>query len=143
LTHQLSHETKKPDGWKNFGTYCQFISEELGRFAQRLKETPEPAGAGNMLDHTVLFFGSASSSFHLSRNYPLLLIGGKKLGFKHGQFLRYGEESPDKLPQDDRAYRSEMNYEEEDLSKLYVTILQKLGVETDTFGGSTGTLAEV
>jgi hypothetical protein len=36
-----------------------------------------------------------------------------------------------------------MNYQEMELSKLYVTMLQKLGVETDTFGGSTGTLAEV
>ena len=24
LAHQLSHETKNPDGWKNFGTYCPF-----------------------------------------------------------------------------------------------------------------------
>ncbi len=24
LTHQLSHETKEPGGWKNFGLYCQF-----------------------------------------------------------------------------------------------------------------------
>ena len=44
-----------------------------------------------MLDHTALFFGSASSAFHLSRNYPLLLIGGRKLGFKHGQYLKYGQ----------------------------------------------------
>ena len=27
LTHQLTHETKGPDGWKNFGTYCRFLSE--------------------------------------------------------------------------------------------------------------------
>ncbi|MBD3676196.1 MAG: DUF1552 domain-containing protein [Planctomycetaceae bacterium] len=143
LTHQLSHQTKEPDGWKNFGTYLNFITDELGRFAQRLQATPEVGGQGNMLDNTVLFFGSASSSFHLSRNYPLLLIGGGNLGFKHGQFLRYGEKPSHKLPQDDRAFRSEMDYEEVELSKLYVTMLQKLGVETDTFGGSTGTLAEV
>ena len=42
LTHRLSHETKKPGGWKNFGTFCRFISEEFGRFAGRLKSTPEP-----------------------------------------------------------------------------------------------------
>ena len=33
LTHRLSHETKRPGGWKNFGTFCRFISEEFGRFA--------------------------------------------------------------------------------------------------------------
>ena len=95
LTHQLSHETKKPGGWKNFGTYCRFLSEEYGRFASRLKATPEPGGGdGNMLDNTLLLFGSASSAFHLSRNYPLILMGGKKMGFKHGQYLNFAGESP-------------------------------------------------
>ena len=36
LTHQLSHNTKDPDGWKNFGIYCRFLSEELGRFVSQL-----------------------------------------------------------------------------------------------------------
>jgi hypothetical protein len=36
-----------------------------------------------------------------------------------------------------------MNYEELPLSNLYVTMLQKLGVETETFADSTGTLADV
>ena len=76
LTHQLSHETKKPEGYKNFGTYCRFINDELGRFVSKLKATPEPGGDGNMLDNTAVLFGSASSAFHLSRNYPLMLFGG-------------------------------------------------------------------
>ena len=76
LAHQLSHETKNPDGWKNFGIYCQFLNEEFGRFLSRLRETPEPAGTGTMLDNTILLFGSASSAFHLSRNCPLILAGG-------------------------------------------------------------------
>ena len=42
-----------------------------------------------MLDNTLLLFGSASSAFHLSRNYPLILAGGKSMGFKHGQYLDY------------------------------------------------------
>ena len=67
LTHQLTHQTKQPDGWKNFGTYCRFLSAEYGRFAGRLKSTPEPGGDGNMLDNTLLLFGSASSAFHTSR----------------------------------------------------------------------------
>ena len=39
LTHQLSHQTKEPGGWKNFGTYCNFLSEEYGRFLNKLKAT--------------------------------------------------------------------------------------------------------
>ena len=46
LTHQLSHGTKEPDGFKNFGIYCRFINDELGRFAARLKATPEPRRGG-------------------------------------------------------------------------------------------------
>ena len=44
LTHQLSHKTKEPEGWKNFGTYCRFISEEIGNLALRLQQTAEPSG---------------------------------------------------------------------------------------------------
>lgn len=143
LTHQLTHNTKQPGGWENFGTYIRFLNEEFGRFANKLKATPEPGGDGNMLDNTLLFFGSASSSFHLSRNYPLLLTGGKNMGFKHGQYLQYGEAPDKRLPDNDKAFRSEMDYQELPLANLYVTMLQKLGVETDTFADSTGTVAEV
>ena len=147
LTHQLSHETRNPDGYKNFGKYCRFINEELGRFAARLKATLEPGGEGNMLDHTALLFGSASSAFHLSRNYPLLLIGGGKLGFKHGQFLKYGDGNDKNQStsgiSSDSGWQGAMNYTELPLSNLYLTMLHKLGVETKSFGGSSETLSEV
>tara|TARA_B100001123_G_scaffold58223_2_gene62621 strand:- start:87 stop:1493 length:1407 start_codon:yes stop_codon:yes gene_type:complete len=146
-THYLSHETKKPDGYKNFGIYCRFINEELGRFASRLKSTPEPGGDGNMLDNTALLFGSASSAFHLSRNYPLLLMGGRNMGFKHGQYLKYGQGNDKHQAtagiSTDAGWRGEMNYTELPLSNLYLTMLHKLGVEAKTFGGSTETFSEV
>ena len=146
LTHKLSHETKLPDGWKNFGTYCRFQSEEFGRFAARLRATPEPAGDGTMLDHTLLLYGSASSAFHLSRNYPLLLVGGKRMGFKHGQYLNFAGSGAYRggwAPGDTEPWRMKANHEDLPLSNLYVTMLQKLGVETESFGGNTGTVSEV
>ena len=146
LTHRLSHETKQPDGWKNFGTYCRFISEEFGRFAGRLKATPEPAGEGSMLDNTLLLFGSASSAFHLSRNYPLILAGGNSMGFQHGQYLNYAGGDAYRggwAPGDTEPWRMESSVEDLPLSNLYVTMLQRLGVETDTFADNTGTVSEV
>ena len=147
LTHQLSHGTKEPDGFKNFGIYCRFINDELGRFAARLKATPEPGGVGDMLDNTVLLFGSASSAFHLSRNYPLILIGGRKMGFKHGQHLQYGQGNEKNQATSgistDAGWRADMGYTELPLSNLYLTMLHKLGVEAESFGGSTETLKEV
>ena len=145
--HSLSHDTKNPDGYKNFGTYCRFINEELGRFASRLKATPEPGGEGNMLDNTAILFGSASSAFHLSRNYPMMLMGGKNMGFKHGQHLKYGQGNDTHQAtsgiSSDAGWLGEMDYTELPLSNLYLTMLNKLGVETESFGGSTETLSEV
>ena len=147
LTHQLSHATREPDGFKNFGTYCRFINDELGRLASRLKATPEPGGEGSMLDNTVLFFGSASSAFHLSRNYPLLLFGGRNMGFKHGQYLKYGEGNEKHQATSgistDSGWQAEMRYTELPLSNLYLTMLHKLGVKAKGFGGSTETMSEV
>lgn len=149
LTHQLSHATKEPGGWKNFGTYCRFLSEEYCRFAGKLKSTPETNGEGNMLDNTLLFFGSASSAFHLSRNYPLILAGGRNLGFKHGQYLNYGKYVDGANPAGGpwrggrEPWQKEMNHEELPLAKLYITMLQRLGVETESFANTTGTLSGV
>ncbi|MDA1049033.1 MAG: DUF1552 domain-containing protein [Planctomycetota bacterium] len=145
LTHQLSHETKEPGGWKNFGTYCRFLSEEYGRFAGKLKATAEAGGNGNMLDNTLLLFGSASSAFHLSRNYPLILTGGRNMGFKHGQYLNYaGDNQAGGAWNGGREpWQQEAAHEDIRLSNLFVTMLQRLGVETDNFADSTGTLADV
>lgn len=145
LTHQLSHATKEPGGWENFGKYCSFLSEEYGRFANKLKSTPEAGGNGNMLDNTLLLFGSASSAFHLSRNYPLILIGGKNMGFKHAQFLNYGTDNPAGGPWlgGTEPWQKEVTHEEVPLSNLYLTMLQRLGVESERFADSTGTLDEV
>jgi hypothetical protein len=145
LAHQLSHETKHPDGWKKFGIYCQFLNEEFGRFIGKLRETPEPAGTGTLLDNTLLLFGSASSAFHLSRNYPLILAGGKNMGLRHGQYINHagmnfqgGAWLGDREPWQDKP-----NGEDQPLSNLFATMLQRLGVDTDHFADSTGLIENI
>lgn len=145
LAHQLSHETKNPDGWKNFGIYCRFLNEEFGRFVEKLKATPEPAGSGAMLDNTLILYGSASSAFHLSRNYPIILAGGKNMGLKHGKYINHagnrfqgGPWLGDREPWQDKA-----TVEDVPLSNLFVTMLQKLGMPTERFADSTGMDASI
>jgi hypothetical protein len=142
--HHLTHEVKKPDGWKNLGTYNRYQAEEFGRFVQKLKDTPEPNGKGNMLDNTFAMHGSASSSFHLSRNYPIISAGGKNLGFNNGRYLKFGKGNEDNQAgagiDTDAGWQGKVEVEELPLTKLFVTILQRLGVETDSFGGLTGSL---
>jgi hypothetical protein len=145
LAHSLSHETKNPGGWEKFGLYCRFMNEEFGRFATKLKQTPEPAGKGTMLDNTLLLFGSASSAFHLSRNYPLILAGGKNMGFQHGQYINYAGDNPAGGPWNGgrEPWQKEAAHDDIPLSNLFVTMLQRLGVKTKKFADSTGMLADV
>lgn len=145
--HGLTHAVKQPNGWKNLGTYNRYQAEEFGRFAQRLKETPEPTGNGNMLDNTFAMHGSASSSFHLSRNYPIISAGGKNLGFTNGRYLKFGKGNEDNQAgagiDTDAGWQAEVQVTEEPLALLFVTLLQRFGVETDSFAGTTGTLSRV
>ena len=53
---------------------------------------------------------------------PVVLAGG---GFRHGQHL---------------AFDTDNNYP---LANLYVTMLQQLGLEVDTFASSTGTMSGI
>jgi hypothetical protein len=145
--HGLTHAVKKPGGWENLGTYNRYQAEEFGRFVQRLRHTQEPAGQGNMLDNTFAMHGSASSSFHLSRNYPIISAGGKNLGFKNGRYLKFGKGNEDNQVgagiDTDAGWTGKIQAEELPLSNLFVTVLQRLGVETDMFGGCKGTLERV
>jgi hypothetical protein len=146
LTHKLSHQTKYPDGWQNFGIYNRFQAEEFSRFVAKLKATPEATGNGNMLDNTVLLFGSASSAFHLSQNYPLILAGGKSMGFKHGQYYNHAGANAYRgawAPGDPEPYKMDSIKGDRPLSNLYLTMLQKLGVDTRNFADSTGTVRGV
>jgi hypothetical protein len=79
---------------------------------------------GTLLDHTVLLFGGAQISSHSGKSFPTILAGGHKLGFKHGQHVKFEQ---DKKP----------------MSNLYLTILQQLGCPVTAFKESTGTLSEV
>ena len=145
--HALTHDVKNKDGWKNLGIYNRFQAEEFGRFVKKLKDTPESNGQGCMLDNTIALHGSASSSFHLSRNYPIISAGGKNLGFNNGRYLKFGKGNEDNQAgagiDTDEAYQSKMEVEEVPLAHLFVTILNRLGVESDEFAGCKGGLAGV
>lgn len=145
LAHKLTHDTKNPGGWKNLGKYCRFLNEEFARFTTRLKETPEPAGKGSMLDNSLVLFGSASSAFHLSRNYPLVLAGGRNMGFKHGRYLNYAGANSigGAWTGGPEPYTKEIKQEDQPLTRVFVTMLQQLGMKTDSFAGATGNFPEL
>ncbi|MCI0681072.1 MAG: DUF1552 domain-containing protein [Gemmataceae bacterium] len=117
--HDLSHHGQDPS------KIAQLRNVELEKmrtfqaFLTKLKETREQDS--NLLDRTMVFFSSnlGNASSHSARNLPVILAGG---GFRHGEHLAFDPVNPPPL------------------SNLYVTMLQRLGINADRFGSSTGTL---
>ncbi len=68
------------------------------------------------------------------------------MGFKHGQYLDYagtGAYRGGWAPGDKEPWTLDATKEDLPLSNLYLTMLQKLGVESNHFADSTNTLSEV
>lgn len=123
--HELSHHGGDPDVLRKLGVIDRFHLGRLSRFMQFLKATSD--GSGNMLDHTLILYGSGMNSGlggeHSPKNLPTLIAGGQAYGIKHGQHLAF---DPDQHPP---------------LSNLLLSLIQKTGLEVDRFRDSTGTLS--
>lgn len=121
--HELSHHGGDAGMMNQLAGVDRFYIARLGRFLGLLKSTRE--ADGNMLDRTMTLFGSGMNNgrtgTHSPKNLPTLLAGGAKLGLKHGQHIA--------VPGDDPP-----------LCNLLLTMLQKMGIEADSFSNSTGTL---
>lgn len=120
--HDLSHHGQ--DDMK-IEQLAAIETAELAEFAlllEKLKSTPD--FAGRLLDHTMVFYSSnlSNANSHSPENLPILFAGG---GFKHGQHLAYDRKN------------------NRPLSDLYLTMLQRFGVETDSFAGSKSTISEL
>jgi hypothetical protein len=117
--HDLSHHGQDPGKIAQLRTVELELMKQVGQFLTSLRAAEE--GGQSLLDRTMVFLGSnlGNASSHSTRNLPVLVAGG---GFKHGRHLAF---DPKDAPP---------------LCNLFVTLLQRLEVETDRFGSSTGTL---
>lgn len=114
--HNLSHHGKDPEKLAQLRIIELEQMKLLGGFLAKLKTSQE--SGSDLLANTMVLYGSnlGNASSHDTRNMPMLLAGG---GFKHGQHL---------------AFDAQKNMP---LCNLYVSMLQRLGVETERFGSST------
>ncbi len=122
--HELSHHGGDAGMLQKLGVIDRFHLSRLARFVDFLKKTSD--GDSNMLDHTMIMYGSGMNSGeggeHSPKNLPLLVAGGKRYGWQHGQHQAF---DVDKHPP---------------LSNLLVSIAQKMGCEVDRFSDSNGTV---
>jgi hypothetical protein len=117
--HNLSHHGKSDAKLAQLKAIDRWHMKLLGELFTHLKGVREDGE--QLLNRTMILYGSnlGNANTHVTTNLPTLLAGG---GFKHGSHL---------------GFDTERNYP---LPNLFVTMLQRLGLETDKFASSTGTM---
>ena len=120
--HGLSHHGNDPEAIASLITLEKYQIEHFGKFVTRLSKMND--GDRTLLDSTTVLFGSGmgDGNSHKNSDLPIILAGG---GYKHGEFREVPREGINKVP----------------LCNLFVDIAQKMGVETESFGNSTGRFA--
>lgn len=117
--HNLSHHGKSPAKLAQLEAIDRQHMKLLGGLFAELRDLREEGDT--LLDRTMILYGSnlGNANTHVTTNLPVLFAGG---GFKHGQHLLFDRERNYPLP------------------NLFVSMLQRLGLETDRFATSTGTM---
>jgi len=117
--HPLSHHGQDP---ARIAQLKIIESGILSTFSEFLTQLGQRSTQGTrLLDHTAVLFGSnlGNANAHDPTNLPILLAGG---GYEHGRYLAFDQDRNTPL------------------CNLFVTLLQRMGVETDRFASSQGAL---
>lgn len=118
-THPLTHHGNQPEKLDQLKRIEEAQFKELASLLAGLADSD--AGAGSLLDQTSVIYGTSlgNGNSHANNNLPVLIAGG---GFRHAQHLSLGGIHDYPLP------------------NLFVSVLQRLGIETDQFATATGTM---
>ncbi len=118
--HDLSHHGKDPGKLAQLQLIEIECMKVLHELVAKLNQSQE--GSETLLDRTIVYLGSnlGDASSHSNKNLPLFVAGG---GFRHGQHLAFD-------PQDAPP-----------LCNLYVSMLQRLGIEVGKFNTGNGSLS--
>jgi Protein of unknown function (DUF1552) len=121
--HPLSHHQNDAGKLEKLTRIQNFHTKAFGRFVKRLAETPD--GNGNLLDHSIILYGSNMSNSDMHNNDPLpnVVMGHGYGKIKGGQHLHYPQDTPH--------------------ANLLLTLLNRGGIPVTAHGISTGTLAEI
>lgn len=122
VIHNITHHGNRPEVLAELRGHEERQFDALNGFLTSLSETPE-AGS-SLLERTMVLYGTCmgSANSHSNVNLPVLLAGG---GFRHGQHL---------------AFDKQNNYP---MSNLFVSMLQRLGLEVDEFSTGKGTMRDL
>jgi hypothetical protein len=120
--HGLSHHGENPETIAQFAKLNQYHVSKAAYFIDKLKNTPD--GDGNLLDHSLVLYGSpmGDSNVHDHKHLPIFLAGKANGQLRGNQHFRAPEGTP--------------------MANLLLSVLHKLGADDVTnIGDSTGALA--
>ena len=119
--HHLSHHGSNEDKVDSIRKIDRWQAERFGDLVKRF-DSMRDAEDRSLLDDTLLVFGSAISdgNRHNHDNLPIILAGGGSGAARPGRLVTHEKNTP--------------------LCNLYLSMLQKSGVEVDSFGDSTGSV---
>ena len=121
--HPISHHGNNPDKLEKLAKINQFHVSLFAEFLQKMQATPE--GNGSLLDHSLYLFGSGMGDpdAHDHTDLPVIVAGGAAGNMQGGRHVTYNKHTP--------------------LANLHLTLLNKAGVEMDSFADSDGTADEL
>tara|TARA_R110002072_G_scaffold302710_2_gene487568 strand:- start:59982 stop:61325 length:1344 start_codon:yes stop_codon:yes gene_type:complete len=143
--HELSHHNGDPGHMEKLTQSDTFAVEQFAYFLRRLSETNDLDGRP-LLDTTMALFGSgmAYGHSHGNANLPLVLAGGTGLGLKHGHHLDFNQGHFDGYQLDNPGHHYRLcgrpANSDAHMSNLLLSMAQRMGVETETFGDSNSEL---
>ncbi|MCG3124230.1 MAG: hypothetical protein GIKADHBN_02682 [Phycisphaerales bacterium] len=116
--HHLSHHQNNQEMIEKIRLIDRFHVERFGRFMEKLAATPD--GEGTLLDHSMIVYGGGISdgNRHNHEDLPILVAGRGGGTIYPGRLIATPRETP--------------------LCNLYVSLLERMGCEVETFGDSTG-----
>ncbi len=142
--HSLSHHNGNKEALEQLTRSDTFNIQQFAYFLERLSKIKE--GDKTLLDTTVSLYGSGLSygNSHGTTSLPLVLAGGKGLGFKHGAHVDFNQhvKSFSGYGKGLGVYHRPVN-DKAHFSNLLLTIAQQMGVKAEKFADSNGRISEI
>ncbi len=116
--HPLTHHGNDPEKIAKVAKINEFHVSLFAEFLEKLSKTPE--AGGSLLDHVIYMYGSGmgNPNVHDHTNLPILVAGGAAGKMQGGRHLRFNQPTP--------------------LANLHLTLLNKVGVDCESFADSQG-----
>lgn len=145
--HGLSHHNGDPEQLRRLTETDTFLVGQFSYFLDLLKQVKE--GEQTLLDSTQILWGSgmAYGHSHGNANLPLILAGGKALGYKHGTHVDFNLPKIGKYDTSNAQGHYQICSRPVDgdarLSNLLLTMVQRADVKTDKFQDSIGPITQL